>query len=237
MPWHAPYAAALRAYWFDRDHEAELRLISSLGEDETLPISVFFRGRPDFFPFEQYALELCRGRVLDMGAGTGLHSLALQERGFLVEAVELVPDAVEIARARGVREIRGADFFTLEGGPFDTILMLMNGIGPCGTLDGIGRLLHAADRLLDEGGQILVDSGEASTVGPGPDDPPWPVEPDGYPGEAWIQLEHGGLRGEPFRELYVDQETFSGCVAGHGWSCEIAFENQDVGHLARVTRS
>lgn len=64
----APHGAALRDY-FGGLTDAKLTLRSSLGEHEEIPVSVFFRGAEDYFPFERAALARCRGRVLDVGAG------------------------------------------------------------------------------------------------------------------------------------------------------------------------
>ena len=77
---------------------------SSLGECDELPVAVFFREPDDFFPFERMALELCRGRVLDAGAGTGVHTGALQKRGVGVRAGGVLPGGVGIMLERGGRD-------------------------------------------------------------------------------------------------------------------------------------
>jgi 2-polyprenyl-3-methyl-5-hydroxy-6-metoxy-1,4-benzoquinol methylase len=84
------------------DQAATLVVHSSLGESDDLPVQIFFRGEGDLFSFEEAALELCRGRVLDAGAGTGVHALELQKRGFEVRAIDVLPEAVAIMRGRGV---------------------------------------------------------------------------------------------------------------------------------------
>ncbi|HEY3333668.1 MAG TPA: class I SAM-dependent methyltransferase [Candidatus Limnocylindrales bacterium] len=74
-----------------------------------------------------------RGRILDVGCGTGLHAVALAAAGCDVVGIDLVPRAIELATARAedaalpVRLVV-ADAFQLPslgdvlGGPFDTIL-------------------------------------------------------------------------------------------------------------------
>lgn len=232
----APYAHALTDFHAGV-RTATLTLRSSLGEVDELPAAIFFRRAADFFPFESYALELCQGRTLDAGAGTGIHSLELQARGTDVTALEILPELVEIQRALGVRRRLQADFKTWAGDRFDTVLMLMNGIGPVGTLAGLMRFLVHAHRLIAPGGQLLVDSGEAIVVGtPDPRDAArWPPTDAGYPGEAWIELEYRGQRGAPFRELYVDLGTFTSYAERTGWSCDILFEGESGSYLARLS--
>ena len=82
------------------------------------------------------ALDRCRGRVLDVGAGSGRHAIELQRRGLEVVAIDLSPICTELCRARGVREARTVDVMRLgpdDGlGRFDTILFGMQTIGVAG---------------------------------------------------------------------------------------------------------
>ena len=55
-----------------------LILHTSFGEPEEVPLGVFFRQPHEFSDLEQFAMDLCQGPVLDVGAGTGCHSLYLQ---------------------------------------------------------------------------------------------------------------------------------------------------------------
>jgi len=229
----APYAAALRAY-HDGAEDAGIRLRSSLGEDELLPAAVFFRHGDALFPFERYALDLARGDILDLGAGAGVHALELQTRGFDVVALENSAPLVRLMRERGVRDALRGDFRWWRGPRFDTVLMLMNGIGPTATLGGLDRFLAHARSFVAEGGQIIIDSAE---VAPEPDESVdlqmWPPA-GGYEGQAWIDLEFEGQRGLPFRELYTDVETLRERAAEAGWTPEIAFE-EDGAFLLRLT--
>jgi SAM-dependent methyltransferase len=236
----APYGKALADYHAGAT-SATLVLHSSLGEHEEFPVGVFFRTPDEFFAFERYALELCRGRVLDAGAGTGVHSLELMARGFDVTAIDIVPEAVQVMRDRGVVQVREADMFELSGQTYDTILMLMNGTGPVETLQGLDRFLRHARRLLAPGGQLLVDSAEVSPVEvehssetvsiTWPDEP---AGPDAYPGEAWIRLEYDGDVAPPFRELYVGARVLQQRAAAAGWTCHLAFEGKHDSYLARL---
>jgi SAM-dependent methyltransferase len=220
-----PYGHALRDY-FAGDESAVITMQTSLGEYDALPISIFFREPQHFLPFEGVALDHCRGRVLDAGAGTGVHALELQKKDFDVTAVDILPEAVEIMKERGVRDARLGDMFNVDNGErFDTILMLMNGTGPMGTLDGLDAFLERAPRLLNRGGRVILDSSEVELqeLPQGAPDPDWPKEPSVYVGESWIRLEYRGNRGEPFRELYIDHSTLEGHAQRAGWRCDVIF--------------
>lgn len=228
-----PYGRALRAYQAEADEAMELTMRSDLGESDTLPVSVFFRGPDEFFSFERDALRRCRGRVLDLGAGTGVHSLALQERGLEVVAVEIDPEACRVMRERGIRRVVRADAFSFRGGPFDTVLMLMNGAGLAGTLHGLGALLAHLSGLTAPGGQILLDSADLRSE---PErGTPFARREDGrYLGEVQIQLGFAGEWGDPFPELYVDPDTLSAIAIRAGWRAEVVLEEEDGSFLARL---
>ena len=67
-----------------------------------MPIAPFFRTEDELSALDEFALNLCQGRILDIGAGVGSLSLILQERGFEVTAVESSQSMVAIMQDRGV---------------------------------------------------------------------------------------------------------------------------------------
>ena len=219
------------------NHGAVIVVYDDFERDE-VPVSYFFRGWGQFPSAERLALDLCRGRVLDVGAGSGCHSLALQERGLDVVAIEVLPALVEILRERGVRDARQATWMDVDAGQFDTVLMMMNGLGLAETLTGLREFLGAVRRLLKTGGQILADSTdvrvrmdrEAARNGT-------LERADGrYVGELHFQLEFEGHKGPPFGQLYVDPGTLKRYAVEAGWRCNIAAGPDEYGHyLAQLT--
>lgn len=74
------------------------------------------------------------GRVLDVGGGTGVHSRALQERGFDVALVDPVPSHVAVAQDAGIEASVGdARSLPFADGSFEAALLL-------------GPLYHLASR-------------------------------------------------------------------------------------------
>jgi 2-polyprenyl-3-methyl-5-hydroxy-6-metoxy-1,4-benzoquinol methylase len=54
---------------------------------------------------EQKALKLSKGKVLDIGAGAGSHSLYLQnERNLDVTALDISPKSIEVCKLRGIKK-------------------------------------------------------------------------------------------------------------------------------------
>lgn len=212
--------------------DASLLLHNSYGEAEDMPVDVFFRSPEEFTELEHIALALCDGRTLDLGAGVGSHALHLQAQGIDVTALEISPLACGIMRQRGVARVVQADAFTYAGERFDTILMLMNGIGLAGTLSGVETLLSQCAKLLNEGGQLLFDSSDISYLYQDGDMP----EPQTYRGEIQFQYEYGREVGDPFSWVYVDQNTLIEIAQRLGWVVQILHEDEYDQYLARMER-
>jgi SAM-dependent methyltransferase len=231
-----PLAAALVAFQ-GGEHEALLLVHSDEGVPDPMPVSLFFRGPDEMREVDREALRLTRGRVLDGGAGVGSVTLALQDRGFEVTAVEVIPEAVEIMRGRGVADAREGRLGELpRERVYDTVLLLMNGTALAETLSGVPAFLEILDGLVAPGGQILLDSTdllEGEEIQPmGPD---W--EAGEYPGELHYQVEFRGERGAPFPQLFVDPKTLARIAGGEGWTSTVCWKGEEGEYLVRLTRT
>jgi SAM-dependent methyltransferase len=221
-----PLDTALAAYvQGSGDEVVEMR--TDLGGSEEIPAALFFRDPAEGGAVERRALEECRGRVLDVGAGVGAFSVPLQRRGLEVTSLEVLPTACEVLKRRGVRDVRRGDLEALdEAERFDTVLAMMNGLGLAGSLLGLERFLAALGARLTRDGQILADSTDPHG---------WGDSGDGrYGGEVHMQLVHRGSPGQPFPYLFVDPETLQGVATRAGLTCEVLVAEQDGRYLARI---
>ena len=152
-----PHGLALMAY-HRGDRDATLLIRRDDGQETPMPVGFFFRRSPDIPEIEKMALDLCSGHVLDIGAGTGVHSLELQARGLELTAVDICPEAVKIMIECGVIDARLVDIFDFPGGSFNTLLILGHGIGVSGDLAGLDRFLIHSHTLIKSEGCLLLDS-------------------------------------------------------------------------------
>jgi SAM-dependent methyltransferase len=221
------------AIW-DYQHKktgSKLWIHNPYGRKEEMPVEVYFRTVDEMPEMERLALQLCRGKVLDVGAGAGAHSLALQQLGIDVTAIDISPKAVEVAQQRGVQMIAQADIFQYKSSKFDTLLLLMNGIGLTGTLAGLQRFLLHAKTLVKKSGQLIFDSSDIAYLYKNISKPA-----DKYYGEIVYQYEYQKEKTEPFSWLYVDRTTLGEIAASAGWQTEIILEDAYDQYLARLTQ-
>ena len=212
-----------------------LRVFSPMFEEDEIPLATLFRTYEEMPEIERKALDMTRGKTLDVGAGSGCHSLVLQGRGVDVTAIDISPLSVETMRQRGVKKVVEQDFFTV-GGKYDTILMLMNGIGIVGTLERMPEFFRHLDKILATGGQVLCDSSDISYVF---EDENGLIDyPDTghYYGELSYRMQYKDTIGEPFDWLYIDAETLRKEAEENGYAVEVVAVGEHFDYMARITK-
>lgn len=211
----------------------KLILHNSYAEAEEMPVDYFFRDDEDMPELELSALHLCKGKILDVGAGVGSHALFLQAFNVDVTATDISKTAVDIMKKRGVKHAIVGDILNFKSEEkYDTILMLMNGIGLTGSLPIFEKFIREAKSLLNADGQILFDSSDISYLY---EDLPRPT--DKYFGEVSYQYEYKGQKGAWFDWIYIDKATIVKIAEANGWQAEILLEDGEDQFLVRLSLS
>ncbi len=225
---------AIADYW-KNGTVGRLSVFSPMFEEDEIPVKTLFREEDEMPEIERKALEMAKGKTLDVGAGAGCHSLILQKRGFDVTAIDISPLSVETMRARGVKKAFEQDFYALDG-RYDTVLMMMNGIGIVGTLSRMPMFFRHLDKILASDGQLLCDSSDISYVFENEEGIIELPDTDYY-GEINYQMRYRDIIGEPFSWLFIDAETLRQVAEKHGYAVEIVAEGKHDDYLARIFKN
>lgn len=186
---------------------------------ERLPAAYFFRTPSEMDAVDREALRLARGRVLDVGAGVGAHAVPLVAAGLSVTALDVLPELVQLLRARGVEGARRGSIWTFSRRrPFDTVLALMNGTSLAGTMSRLSALLARLGELVSPDGQLLLDSTEME------------------PAELDFQLEYCGEKGPPFPQLFVAEGVLRREGRKAGWRKVEVVARSGSRYLARLNK-
>ena len=229
-----PMGAAIYDY-FKNGKAGKLRVFSSQFEEDEIPVSELFRTY-EFMPLlEQTALDMAQGKILDVGAGSGCHSLALKLMGKESVAIDISPLSVEVMQARGL-DARLVNLFDTDFAErFDTILMLMNGSGIIGRVENFGDFFQRMKLLLNPGGCILMDSSDLRYLFE-EEDGSFVVDLAGdYYGQLDFQMQYKQIKGEAFDWLYVDFNTLSLYASQYGFKAELVKEGSHYDYLAKLT--
>lgn len=231
-----PMGAAI-ADFYKNGIAGRLRVLSSMFDEDEIPVAHLFREEDEMGELELKALGLSKGRILDVGAGAGCHALALQDKGMSVTAIDVSPLSVEVMAKSGVDDARLVNLYDdALCEKFDTILMLMNGSGFIGKIANMPQFFARIDSLLAEGGQVLMDSSNLIYLF---EDEEGGVDIDlagDYYGEVDFAMQYKNIKGEPFDWLYIDFETLAFHATENGFVAELAAEGEHYDYLARLTR-
>ena len=233
---HDPMGAAI-ADFYKNGVAGRLRVMSSMFDEDEIPVAHLFREEDEMGELELNALELTKGHVLDVGAGAGCHALALQDRGLTVVAIDVSPLSVDVMMKSGVEDARLVNLYDEAlNEKFDTILMLMNGSGIIGKIANMSQFFARIDSLLAEGGQVLLDSSDLIFLF---EDEDGSVDIDlagDYYGEVDFTMQYKNIKGDIFDWLYIDFETLAFHAAENGFDAELVMEGEHYDYLARLTR-
>jgi SAM-dependent methyltransferase len=208
----------------------KLWINNKYGAKEEMPLEVYFRTADDLPDLERLALDLCKGSVLNIGAGTGSHALLLQQKGLEVTAIDISEKAADIMKQRGVKNALAADIFSYDAGKYDTLLLMMNGIGLCGTLERFRAFLQKAKQLLNPGGQLLFDSSDIAYLYDGQ-----PPVGKHYYGELDYQYVYKGKKTDWFKWLYIDSDTLTKIATEENWAVDVKFDDGYDQYLVKLT--
>ena len=227
------FGKALMDY-FTNNYSEDLITWTDISDEDTLPIPYLFRSFADMPKIEQMALKMASGKVLDVGCGSGSHSLWLQNKGYQVKGIDISSGAVQVSKNRGVKNVELCPLLE-ECGAYDTVLILMNGTGIFEDLSKLTRYLLHLKRLLKPKGQVLLDSSDIIYMFCEDDGSSWMNLSKDYYGELSYNLSYKGEIENPFKWLYLDFERLRSACLSIGLNCERVIQGDHFDYLARIT--
>jgi 2-polyprenyl-3-methyl-5-hydroxy-6-metoxy-1,4-benzoquinol methylase len=225
--------------YFNGNYTEDLLTETSISEEDVLPLPYLFRSYAEMPPLEQKALDLAKGKVLDVGCGAGSHALYLQEQGLEVLAIDISEGTVKVAQLRGVENTRHIDLLHLTGADsseekFDTILLLMNGTGIFQKMDEVSNYLQHLKSLLAPGGQILIDSSDLQYMYDSTEEGGIIVPAGHYYGELVFVMKYKGMESEQYRSLYIDENRFIALCKQNKLQCNVLARGDNFDYLAQL---
>jgi SAM-dependent methyltransferase len=206
-----------------------------------LAAECFFAEREQWPDAERAVFDLVWGRVLDVGAGAGRHSLEAQRRGLGVVAIDISPGAVEACRRRGVRDTRLLPLASVgEGlGIFDTVLMMCGNFGLVGKAEEAAATLRRLHAITSPNGRIVLDS-----VDPHVDADAADIAYQArnralgrMPGQVTIRIRYGERVTPWYDLLNVSAAELGQLVAGTGWRLAQVAEGEPPDYYAILEKT
>lgn len=219
------------------NYTEDIRTETNISEEDVLPIPYLFRSYSDMPLIERTALDLSKGKVLDVGCGSGSHSLYLQEKGIDVTALDTSEGAIEVCKSRGVKQAFKQDILRHTDAQYNTILLLMNGTGIFQRIEHLSTYLTHLKNLLNTDGQILIDSSDLRYMYPEGSEEGSILVPGelNYYGELTYVIHYKEWSSAHFPMLYLDEHTFKRFCKKNGLQFEVIERGENYDYLARLT--
>ncbi len=227
-----PIGEAIKAYSKDKNNDFII-VQSDLCEDDEIASSYLFRSFEEMPELEQKALQLAKGKILDIGACAGCHSIYLSNQNLSTVAIDVSPGSVEHLLSKGIEAFESS-ILDFKEQRFDTILLLMNGLGLAQTLKQLPDFLKHLKSLLNEGGSILCDSTDIKYLYEDDEGAIWMDLNSSYYGEMKFNMIYNQSETGWFNWLYVDQETLKDVCKSEGLTCNILYEGENYNYLAEI---
>lgn len=209
---------------------------TTISEADEMPVAYLFRSYDAMPIIEQKALQLAKGKVLDVGCGAGSHSLTLQnDRDLNVFSIDISPNAIKTCQLRGLKNAKVQDLMSVESEKFDTILLLMNGTGIFETLKKTTLYLQKLKSLLNPDGQILIDSSDIIYMFDEAEDGSRWITGTGYYGELTFTISYKNETEVPIPWLYLDYNSLQNAAHSNGLDCELILEGEHFDYLAKLS--
>ncbi|MFA5573706.1 MAG: methyltransferase domain-containing protein [Brumimicrobium sp.] len=219
------------AIWdFHNDsHPEDITVKSDFMEDDFMPIHYLFRKFDDFPELEKIAMQYCKGKVLDIGAGAGPHTSYLLENDFDVSTIEISSGAHRYLKETlpKAQHFHG-NLYDFHKKGFDTILLLMNGIGLANNFNNIVPFLKHLANLLNEDGRILCESTDVADVFKDQDGSIWIDLSVQYYGEFNFKMIYKESESDWFTWVYLDRKNFKNFANEAGLTFEILYDEDEA---------
>ncbi|CAM2935307.1 Methyltransferase domain-containing protein [Flavobacterium succinicans] len=230
------FGQAIYDYHFNNAPE-NLITETNISEKDEMDVSYLFRDFENMPKIEQKAITMSYGKVLDIGAGAGSHSLLLENKFKLdVKAIDISKKAIATCNARGIEQTEVQNLLDCEEKEtYDTILLLMNGTGIFGTLNEAPKYLNKLKKLLNKKGQILIDSSDIIYMFDEDEDGGKWIPGKGYYGELRFKISYKNETEDEFPWLYLDFNTLQNIANANGFNCQLIEEGEHYDYLAQLT--
>lgn len=218
--------------WDNGVRDGMIEVYSPSFEVDHISASYLFRNYNNMPEIEKIALSHCRGKILDVGCGSGCHLEYLHKKGFDIEGIDLSTYAINRLVKKGFKANR-ENFFSKEGN-YDSILFLMNGLGVAGTINGVSQLLEQGKKLLNKGGQLLFDSSDLCYLYDLPKNKSRHRRGK-FRGEIDYKMKYKDVEGKEFKWLFLDHFNLREICKKSGYKVEILYEDNQFAYLAMLS--
>ena len=191
----------------------------------------YFKEFNEWHPIEQKLAKLAKGRILDVGCGSGRSVKYFQKKGLETHGIDISELAIEASKRIGVKNCIVMDVLKLNfpNDSFDSVTLLGNGLGLCG-YEGSKKMLKHLRKVVKPNGVIYASSRDPSIT----DSPQHLAYHErnrklGKPiGLVNLRVNFNNIKGDWFEFYMIEPTDIADFVKDTGWSLERIVETDGL---------
>ncbi|WP_290120571.1 methyltransferase domain-containing protein [Actinomadura sp. DC4] len=191
------------------------------GMVKAAPVASWIATTDQWSDDDRRALDLLKGKVLDVGAGGGRAARALQDRGHPVTAMDVSPGAVDVCRRQGIRSVvhGTVDDHAATGARYDSFLLLGGNLGLLDSRERAPEFLRALATMAAPGA-VIVGQGNNRTDSTDPEHLAYNrrnLRAGRIAGQRTMRIRHRDMATPWFHYLCLAPRELSELATGTGW--------------------
>lgn len=201
----------------------------------------YFAEYQDWPEHQKIAIKFAKGRVLDIGSGSGRLALYLQDQGYDVTCIDNSALAIRVCNERGVKKAKVLPIEKIHQfapDSFDTILMFGNNFGLFGGFKKAKSLLKKMHKITSSDALIIAESRD-----PYPTDKPAHLKylafnrkRDRMSGQLRIRIRFQEFIGKWFDYLLASRDEVQEILQGTGWRVKKFIDSEDSVYISVIER-
>ncbi len=201
----------------------------------------YFANYKDWPKWQQKAIKLAKGRVLDIGCGAGRVELYLQKKGFDVVGIDNSPLAIQICKKRNVKKalVMSIDEIRkFKSNRFDTIVMFGNNFGLLKNFKSAKKLLKELHKITYKDALIIAESSDPYKT----DNPAYlsyhklNKKKGRMAGQLRIRIRFSNYIGDWFDYLLVSKKEMKEILKGTGWKIRKFINSEKFMYIAVIEK-
>ena len=234
------FGEEIKAYYRNREDVVEIVERDDGYIDYNDAVPHYFSVYSDWSDHLKSTLSHCHGRVVDVGCGAGRIALHLQEVGHTVVGLDNSPGAIEVCRARGVKELLNIPFTQIDRrlGKVDSFALFGNNFGLFGNPKRAKWLLRRLKSLSSRDAVILAQTMD-----------PYSTDDQDHlayhernrrrgrlGGQVRIRIRFKRIVGPWMDFLFVSKPELEQIVEGTGWAVEQYIDTGSPGYFVILAK-
>lgn len=179
----------------------------------------------EYLSVEDWYIKHAKGKVLDVGCGSGSYLLAFQKKGLEGYGIDIDEQCIQLCKERGLKNVWKENILKpskTKRHRFDTVVLAGNNLGIAGNLENIEKMLRHFHGITTDAGIVIGEGlNFTKTMSPVHKKYADAQRKNGrFAGVMTMRLDYKNMVGEWFDWIHTPEKELKAIVKETGWKVE-----------------